>query len=101
MLAVLLVGDLLAPGRAVALLVNLEQREVSHEAVGSGAVPVLLTRLEEDAVTGADELDRSAAPLREANTLGNVDGLPAGVGVPGRAGTRGEVDAARRQAGLS
>jgi hypothetical protein len=50
---VLLVGDMLAPGRAAALIVDLEHRDVGHEAVGRGAVPVLLAGLEEDAVARA------------------------------------------------
>src|SRR5689334_23067901 len=72
---VFLVGDVLAPGRALALAVHLEQRQVGHEAVGGGAVPVLLARLEEYAVAGADDLDRPAATLAEADALGDVDGL--------------------------
>ena len=63
---VLLVGDVLAPGRAVAFVIDLDHREVSHEAAGCGSVPVVLARLEEDAVTGPDDLDRAAAALREA-----------------------------------
>ena len=96
MLAVLLVGDVLAPGRDVALVVDFEHREVGHEAVGGGAVPVLLARLEEHAVAGADDLDRPAAALRAADALGDVDGLAVGVGVPRRPRARREVDAARR-----
>jgi alpha-1,2-mannosyltransferase len=49
---VLLVGDVVAPRRRRALLVDLEHRQVGHEPVGGGAVPVLLPRLEEDAVAG-------------------------------------------------
>jgi hypothetical protein len=94
-LAVLLVGDMLSPGRAVALVVNLEHREMGHEVGGGGAMPVLLTRLEEDAVARADDLDGAAAPLHAAHTLCDVDGLAVGVGVPGCAGARREVDAAR------
>ena len=40
-LAVLLVGDVVAPMRRDALFVNLEQREVRHEAIRRRAVPVL------------------------------------------------------------
>jgi hypothetical protein len=47
-------------GGAVALVVDLEHCEVGHEAIGGGAVPVVFAGLEEDAVAGADDLDRSA-----------------------------------------
>src|SRR5262245_15724282 len=96
LLRVLGIGDVLAPGRAGAL-VDLEHREVGHEAVGGGAVPVVLAGLEENAVAGVDLLDRSAAALAPADALGDVDGLAVGVGVPGRAGARREVDVARAQ----
>lgn len=62
-LAVLFIGDVLAPGRALPFVIDVEHCEVSHEAVRSGAVPVLFARLEEHAVAGADNLDRPAAPL--------------------------------------
>src|SRR5437660_6648547 len=75
LLAVLFVGDVRAPGRAVALFVHLEHREMGHEAVGGGAVPVILARREEDAVAGADDLDRPAAQLRAADAFRDVDGL--------------------------
>src|SRR5205823_10969385 len=54
--------------------------------------------LEEDAVAGADDLDRTAAALRAADALEDVDRLAVRVGVPRGARTRGEVDAARAQA---
>src|SRR5690349_18003989 len=97
MLAVLFVGDVLAPGRTVALVVDLEHRQVGHEAVGGGAVPVLLTRLEEHAVTGADDLDRPAATLGAPNALGDVYSLAVRVSMPRGAGARREVHAARAQ----
>src|SRR5437016_1856339 len=56
---VLLVGDVLAPRDGAALVVDLLHREVGHEAVGGGAVPVLLARLEEDPITRPDGLDRA------------------------------------------
>src|SRR5262249_17925382 len=93
--AILVVGNVLAPGRAVAFAVDLERRDVGHEAVWGCTVPVLLTRLEEHAVTGADDLDRPAATLHGAHTLGEVGDLAAGVGVPRCSGARREVGAAR------
>src|SRR5690242_4462263 len=95
---VLGVADVLAPGGVVALLVDVEHREVGHEAVGCRAVPVLLSRLEEDAVARADLLDRSATALSPADALDHVDGLPVGMGVPGGAGAGCEVDAVHAQA---
>src|SRR3954469_8758120 len=49
------------------------------------AVPVVLARLEEDAVAGADDLDRTVLALAEADALGDPDRLPARMGVPGGA----------------
>ena len=59
----------------------------------AGAVPVLLARLEEDAVAGPDQLDRAAAALAEADALGDPDRLAVRVRVPGGARTRGEMNA--------
>jgi hypothetical protein len=44
---------------------------------------VVLIRLEEDAVAGADDLDRAALALAETDALGDPDRLPARVRVPG------------------
>ena len=38
--AVVVVGDMLAPRDGAALVVNLLHREVGHEAVGAGTLPV-------------------------------------------------------------
>src|SRR5215204_4360214 len=97
--AVLLVTDMLAPGDGAALVIDLLHRYVGHEAVGGGAVPVVLARLEEHAVARADHLDLCAAALAEAYTLGDVDGLAVRVGVPSGSSARGEVDAGGRKAG--
>jgi hypothetical protein len=45
-----------------AVVADLEHRDVSHEAVRRGAVPVLLVRLEEDAVAG--RIDSTGPPRR-------------------------------------
>src|SRR6266516_6780349 len=87
---VLLVGDVFAPGDWAAVLVGLLHGDVSHEAVGRGAVPVVFAWLEEHAVAGADLLDRIPLALAAADALGDVDGLAKGVGVPGGAGAGGE-----------
>jgi len=54
--------------------------------------------LEEHAVTRADDLDRTAAALREADALEDEDRLAVRVRVPRRARARREVHPARRKA---
>src|SRR5438094_6545273 len=71
---------------------------MGHEAVRSRAMPVLLARLEEDAVAGADLLDRAAAALAEADALGDPDRLAVRVRMPCRSCAGREMDAARAQA---
>ena len=88
---VFLVGGVVAPGCAGAVLVDFEHRHVGHKPVGSGAVPVVLARLEEHAVTGPDDLDWSAVSLAAAHALEHVDRLAHWVGVPGGTGTRREM----------
>src|SRR3954447_1985953 len=88
---VLVVGHVLAPGHRAPGLVELLHRDVGHEAVRCGAVPVVLATLEEDAVAGADRLDGAALALAEADALGDEDRLAVRVGVPGGAGTGREV----------
>src|SRR5215204_1757611 len=89
--AVLLVGDVLAPGDGAAGLVVLLHGDVDHEAVRRGAVPVVLARFEEHTVAGPDDLDRSALALAQADALGDEDRLAVRVGVPRGARPRGEV----------
>ena len=95
MLAILVVADVCAPGRADPLVADLDQRQVGHEAVAAGAMPMLLTWREEDAVAGADHLDWPAAPLYETDALGDVDRLAVGMGMPRRPCARREVDVVR------
>jgi hypothetical protein len=87
----------LAPGDGAAGLVVLLHRDVDHEAVRGGAVPVVLAGLEEDAVAGADDFDRPACALAESGALGDVDGLAVWVGVPGGPGAGGEVHRGGRE----
>src|SRR5438132_1045619 len=70
---VLLVSDVVAPRCGVAVLVDLEHRDVRHEPCWRGAVPVLLARIEEDAVAWANHLDWPAAPLRAPDAFEDVD----------------------------
>ena len=83
---VLLVADGPEPVDDVVLLVRLVDREVDHEPAGSGAVPMLLVGLEEDAVTGADDLDGPDAALAEAHAFGDEHRLAERVPVPMRPG---------------
>ena len=62
-----------------------------------GAVPMVLARFEEDTIAGPDDLDRSLATLGQADALGDEDGLPIGVRVPGGSRAGREVHAARAQ----
>src|SRR5438270_106815 len=73
------------PRRAVAVLIDHDEREVAHEASGRGAMPVILAGLEEDAVARSHDLDLTATPLHQADTLGDVDGLAVRMRVPRRA----------------
>ena len=77
-----------SPCRAVPFVVDLDHRKVGHEAVWGGAVPVVLAGIEEDPVTGSDDLDRPAAALCAADALRDVDSLAVGMGVPRRPGAR-------------
>ena len=56
-----------------------------HQAVWRDAVPVHLARLEENAISGPDLLDRAAQSLAAPDALGDVNGLAVWVGVPCRA----------------
>ena len=67
---------------------------MDHEPRRRRAVPVLLARLEEDAVARTDDLDRPTATLSVADALGDPDRLAVRVGVPGSAGAGREVDVA-------
>src|SRR5438105_9232391 len=96
--SVLLVADMGAPRGAVALIVDFDHREVGHEAIRRGTVPVVLVGFEEHAVARADDLDRRAATLRATDAIGDVDGLPVRMRVPRRSRARREMDAARAQA---
>lgn len=90
-LSVLLVRDVLTPGNGAAGIVRLLHREVGHEAVRRGTVPVLLTRLEEDPLAGRDLLDRPSPPLATADALHDVDRLPMRMCMPGRPRTGRDV----------
>src|SRR3954454_19067678 len=90
--AVLVVGDVVEPGHDLTVLVGLLDGDVRHEPVGRGAVPVLLAGLDVDDVAGMDLLHVTTAAGDVADAVGDVQGLPAGVGVPGGPGSGGEAD---------
>src|SRR3954454_18642719 len=81
-----------APGDRAARHIGLLDRDVGHQPGGCGAVPVVLTGLEEDAVAGADHLDLAALALAEADAFGEPDRLAMRLRVPGGARARCEVD---------
>src|SRR4051794_40104972 len=81
-----------APADRAAAVIGELHREVRHQACRCGTVPVVFSRLEEDAVAGANDLDVAALTLAEANAFGDPDRLAERVGVPGRARAGREVD---------
>lgn len=86
---VFVVGEVFAP-----FCVAFGEREVDHESVGGGAVPVPFVGLGDDDVAGAEPDERPAARLDESFAFGAVERLAAAVAVPGGVGARREVDAA-------
>jgi hypothetical protein len=93
---VVLVGDVCRPhgllaGRGIAR----GDRDVRHELIRGGAVPVLLTRPGHHRVTGTQRPDRAAGGLHPAHPVHDVQHLAARVSVPGRPGARRTSPAAR------
>ena len=72
---VVLLGGVRSRDGAVGVVVDFEHREVGHESVGCGAVPVILSWLEEAAVAVADDLNRAAAALAAADPVEDLDRL--------------------------
>src|SRR3954470_1554806 len=81
-----------APGDGAAGVVCELHCHVRHEPRRSSAVPVGLAGLEEDAVAGANHLDRPAFALTQADALGHPDRLAERVRMPCGARARCEVD---------
>ena len=73
---------------------------MDHEPVRRGAVPVLLVGLEVDAVAGADHLRRRRRGGRQADPVGDVQGLAQRVAVPGGPGAGDEADVGAADGGL-
>src|ERR1700721_2609114 len=95
---VLRVGHVRSPVRAA-----FGDGQMGQEMIGTGAVPVLFAVGSEDDIAGPQFDDLLAPGLHSAAPLGDVERLAAVVGMPGGAGTRGEVhgghvERGRRQA---
>src|SRR4051812_36905896 len=75
-------------------------RQVGHQTIRGGAVPMVFTGLEIDTVARANDLDRTAPAPTTADAFGDIDRLAIGVGVPGGAGTGGEVHQGAREPGM-
>src|SRR5438132_12685945 len=89
---VLGVRHLLAPVALRALRRSLPDREMGHEVVGRGAVPVPLAGRSVDRVARADLQDLAAAGLNASQAFGDVYRLADGVGVPRIARAWSEAD---------
>jgi hypothetical protein len=60
------VADVLAPRDGASLVIDLLHRDMGHQPVGHGALPVVLARLEEHAVAWPELLDRATSFLDPA-----------------------------------
>jgi hypothetical protein len=86
------IGDQVAPlgFRSLAFAGAFPHGEVGHEMIRGGAVPVPLARRRVDGIAGPDLGDLAAAGPDQPDSLGDVQGLPAGMRVPRVAGARPE-----------
>lgn len=71
--------------------------EAGHEVIRSGAVPVLLAVGREDDIAGVEFDNLLPARLHEAAAFGDVQGLPAFVGMPGTVALHNDVGRPGRQ----
>src|SRR4051812_37065608 len=93
-------GDVFEPGDDLAVVVGFLECDVCHEPAGCGPVPVLFAGLDVDDVAGADLVDLTAAGGDVADAVGDVEGLPQGVVVPGGACAGGESHVGAADGGL-
>jgi hypothetical protein len=77
-----------------------DPRDVGHEPVWCGAVPVLFAGFDVNDVTGSDFDDRAATVGDQPDAVGDVQRLSLGVGVPGGPGAGGEADVSAADRGL-
>src|SRR6188472_117389 len=96
---VLVVGDVLGPFGLGAVDWRLPHREVRHEVVGCGAMPVPLAGRRMDRVAGANLDHLPAARLHAPHPLGDVERLADGMGMPRVARAGREADEADTHAG--
>ena len=71
------------PCHDLALLIGLLHRDMRHETVGCGAVPMFLVGLDEDDVAGPGLRRLAAAVADEPDPVGDVERLALGGRVPG------------------
>ena len=69
---ILSVGDVVQPGHDLSVDVGFLHRNVGHEPVRCGPVPMLLVRLDVDDVARADFADISAAAGDVTDSIGDV-----------------------------
>src|SRR5258707_57628 len=93
---VFVVGDVFSPVgfRSLVSGDGFGDGQVAHKVVGRGAVPMPLAGRGVDDVARADLGAVTAAGLHESASLGDVEGLADGVGVPRGAGGGSEADGA-------
>src|SRR6516162_7905609 len=77
-------GDVLAPGRALALLSGLRQRQMREQALGRGAVPVQRVGRDVDRVARVQHLRLLAFEANATDAGETEQGLPNRVRMPSR-----------------
>jgi hypothetical protein len=95
--AVLVVGDEVAPLALGPGFGGVPDRQMRHEVVGGGAVPVPLLRWGVDGISGAHHDDLAAAGLDQSDAFSDVQCLSDGVAVPRRTRTGRECTALTRR----
>src|SRR5690348_14670277 len=91
-LVVFVVGDVLAPGGALALLAGFRQREVREQPVGRGAVPMQRIWRDVDRIARAQDLRLLALETDAADAAEAIERLADRVRVPRGACARREGD---------
>lgn len=97
---VCVVGHGLQPGCGRTARGGDEHRQVGHQVVAGGAVPVLLTGRSPDRLAGLQHQHLAVPGRDEPDPVGAVQRLAEGVGVPVRPGARGEPNVGDDQLGL-
>lgn len=92
MLMVFVIGYVVRPHALASGSRRLPDCEMRHEAIHGCSMPVPDSGLGVDGVSLAQGRDLAVPLLYQCYTLNNVEILANGMGVPSRAGTRGEMD---------